>query len=548
MTPTNDKLTLNFPTDNMVMINIRGIGGEAEIYWKSNPNNKYYLKGRDDRLSITSPKKYYEHELVISSNSTIEEGIGFIFYVNYDIRSENSNFDKLIFDKTVNYIYTENELPLLYYGKPNYDMGENDFYDIFYSFNILENELEKQNTFYNDTPFEINVYITNQESILAMKRNPELGVVSKQNVRGIYDYSLRTGLVRVTKNDFVKSGIKNYEKPYLFIKIAKGAHMVNTYKRVALQMTAIRNKPEVPVSEMAYQFGSLQRGEKERRYRLRTDKSFKQMNIQFSCLEESLTIKMEDEEVNKKLKFIQKKYGKSFYSLETDKNRLYVILVVKRVNEKSNNQENFMFQYTHSNEAPKLYSIAKTKINYELKGSQGNYTYNLKVSPVENAKDCDINYIVKLGLKSANQTITKPFISPRSQRTMVVKEFYNPKAVKDNLEFSITEARRLYDYVQVIAQIKNKDTIEYLSYDIYNIARNTSTTPGKSPTNNGFVLVSIIVGVLLVGVVIALVVVIIAYQKKNQDLLEKVNQVSFQKEREGEGEVKDYENLLQGDN
>ena len=547
MTPTGDKLTLNFPNDNMAMVNIRGIGGEAEIYWKSNPNNKYYLKGRDDRLSITTPKKYYEHELIISSNSTIEEGIGFIFYVNYDIRSENSNFDKLIFDKTVNYIYTENELPLIYYGKPNYDMGEKDYYDIFYSFNILESTVEKQNTFYNETPFEINVYITNEESILAMKRNPELVVVAQQNVRGIYDYSLRTGLVRVTKSDFDKSGIKNYEKPYLFIKIAKGARMVDTYKRVALQMTAIRNKPEVPVSEMAYQFGSLQRGEKERRYRLRTDKSFKQMNLQFSCLEESLIIKMEDEEVNKKLKFIQKKYGKSFYSLETDQNKLYVILVVKRVNENSNNQENFMFQYSHSNENAKLYSIAKTRINYELKGSQGNYTYNLKVSPVENANNCDINYIVKLGLKSGNQTLTKPFISPRSQWTMVVKEFYNPKAVKDNVELSITEAKRLYDYVQVIAQIKNKDTIEYLSYDIYNIARNTSTKSGKSPTNNAFVLVSIIVGVLLIGVVVALVIVIITYQRKNQDLLEKVNQVSFQKEREGGeggGETKDFENLL----
>ena len=56
MIPNNEKFTLDFQSnsDKMVMVNLRGIGGKAEIHWASDEDNKYYLKGRDDRLSITS--------------------------------------------------------------------------------------------------------------------------------------------------------------------------------------------------------------------------------------------------------------------------------------------------------------------------------------------------------------------------------------------------------------------------------------------------------------------------------------------------------------
>ena len=56
MAVTHNPLYLNFPKDSMVMVNIRGMGGSAEIYWNTNSTQKYHLKGRDDRLSITSEK------------------------------------------------------------------------------------------------------------------------------------------------------------------------------------------------------------------------------------------------------------------------------------------------------------------------------------------------------------------------------------------------------------------------------------------------------------------------------------------------------------
>ena len=193
MAPSENKFTLSFPTNNMVMANIRGIGGEAELYWESNPDNKYYLKGRDDRISITSDKSYKDHKLIINSNGKINDLVGFIFYVNYDIRNDAFNFDKLIFDKSVRYIYTDNDLPLYYYGKLSHNFEENDYYDIFFQFDILENYYEKELTFYNDIPYSINAYIVKEQTVFDLKKNPQLTIQNQQAISGIYDYSLRTG-------------------------------------------------------------------------------------------------------------------------------------------------------------------------------------------------------------------------------------------------------------------------------------------------------------------------------------------------------------------
>ena len=52
--PESTSLSLSFPSNYMEMINIRSVAGSGELYWESNPENKYYLAGKDDRLSITS--------------------------------------------------------------------------------------------------------------------------------------------------------------------------------------------------------------------------------------------------------------------------------------------------------------------------------------------------------------------------------------------------------------------------------------------------------------------------------------------------------------
>jgi hypothetical protein len=55
--------------DYSVMVNLVCIGGSAELFWDFDPENKYYLKGRDDRLSITSDVSGKDQKLLIKSTS-----------------------------------------------------------------------------------------------------------------------------------------------------------------------------------------------------------------------------------------------------------------------------------------------------------------------------------------------------------------------------------------------------------------------------------------------------------------------------------------------
>ena len=169
--------------------------------------------------------------------------------------------------------------------------------------------------------------------------------------------------------------------------------------------------------------------------------------------------------------------------------------------------------------------------------------YTVTIIPVDQIKGADITYIVKIASTRMNSTISnKPFIAPRRERS-IVKEFYNPVSKDGKLEFSIQTLRRTPGYVQVIAQIQVVDKIDFLSYDLYEIKPEVPPEGGKSGSSNGpFIVVSIIIGVLLIIIVIVLVVVVITYQRKNKDLLEKVQSVSFQAERENNNN--DGDNLL----
>ena len=74
------------------MVNLVGVWGSAELYQNNDPSKKYYLKGRDDRLSIASYKTNNEHSLIVKTLDNIRDKSVFVFYLNYNIRVDGSNF------------------------------------------------------------------------------------------------------------------------------------------------------------------------------------------------------------------------------------------------------------------------------------------------------------------------------------------------------------------------------------------------------------------------------------------------------------------------
>ena len=538
MAVENRPIHLNFPKDSMVMVNIRGMGGSAEIYWSSNTTQKYHLKGRDDRLSITSEKPDKEHQLIVKATSNIQDGSGFVFYVSYNFRVSSLNFDSLVLDRSVNYVYSESDLPIIYYTNLNsLKMKSNDFFDIFLSFNKLENEVEKQLTYYENIPFDIKGYIVPETLIYEAKLSPDITIEGKTRISGVYDQALRSGFIRITKEDIIKSGITDSQKPYLFLKIEKSNNFkdIRKYKRISLETTAIQSSSNVSVSELSYQIGRLSNHQVEREYLLRTDTAYKYIILQFSSSLETLSVKIKENQFP--LELISDKFGKQIYliTMKEEKPKTITLVITRKDPTKTQNSY-FMFQYINSNLKNYRYSIKNTNIKVEQVSKGSNLAdYTVELTPVDNYKNYEsVNYIVRL--YRINNRPNKPDISIRNGANQNVKEFYSPKEQNGKIKLEITNSPQA-NYIQVIAQIKDKEAVEYLSYDLSQTLR----TGGSLMSSGKGIIILLVIGLLLFIIIIVLVIVIIVFNSKNKDLLDKVNKVSF-----AEGE-KDDDLLIKSD-
>jgi hypothetical protein len=554
----NSIFSLNFPKKNILMVSLRSIMGSAEIHWANDKNHTYYLKGRDDRLSLTNDKLGSNNKLLIKGTSNIQDEIGFVFYASYIIKSNINNVDPFVLYKSVNFVYTDSDFPItLYTPIKSLDSNSYDFYEVFFSFNILENEIKNEFEYYKDKPFLINGYITSEKNLNIIRDNPNLTVEEKNFKAGVYDHSLRTGVIRFPK-EFINSEIIKNENPYLILRLGKlSSSNKRIYKRISFETTTIQNNSKDTVSELSYQFGSLEKNETSRKFLLRADKSYNYMILQFSCAEDELSVKLKDLKLNT---ISDDYYGKKLYSVETKefKDKKSVTLEIERSKkDKINSTEYFMFQYTYSNSTDKVYTIKNTTIKVKAKEGEKESDYFLTFTPIENHEKYNITYIVKIGgfRKSKNDTLKIPkkeYISIQKEKSVVI-EFYNPKVSGEKLNLNLVKTSSLGSYIQVLAQINDKANVEYLSYKLCNLSNidnrqsrdeETKNKDGGSQSseekgflkewisNNTipFIIILSILGTILILVII-LVSIVCIYHKKTKDLVNNINKVSFQKEK-----------------
>ena len=561
----NEPVTLKFPSKLIEIINLRGIKGKAEIFWDYYPKNKYYLGGNEENiLSINSEKSDEENKLIITAKTNIKYGVGFFFIVEYDIRLDNHIFDKLILDKSVDYVYSNINFPISYYTKMNkYNLDYNDYYDIFLNFYYLEQEIKILKNYENDF-LEINACIVNEKTINLMKGNHQISLNNNNIIYGIYDQVLRIGFIKITRKFLDESNIKDFQKPHLLLIIKK--NNINLYKILSLKINIIKNKPDFPISELSYQFGSFDINEERRKYKLRIDKEFKYMIIQYSCEGNLFSIKIQGRE---DLTLINDKYGKKKYFIEIKNDETSFILVIERKYQLSNNNMAFfMFQYSHANIIKEDYSISNTTLDVHKIKKEKLTNYRVIFSPVDEYQKYQITYIIKFGgfREDINDTkINKQeneFISFQDEKT-IVKEYLNPNLENNYINLLITNISQFFSFIQVIAKIRNKEIVEYLSYKIFDISKlnyeicdnetynNTDNNNTKNEDNSDLepekeknrkknnkkskhkilkILLFIIGGVIIILLIIILIIVI--NNIKNKDLMNKVNKISFQKDRD----------------
>ena len=537
------KFYLNLPNDYMEMVNIICLGGEGKIYWDFDDSKIYNLKGRDDRLSITSNKSMQSHKLHIESIGDLNPNNAFVFIVEYNIRLDHVNFDLLNLEKSINYVYIENDFPITYYtplSKFNEKSQDiNDFYDIFFTFDKLESITEKKLTYYENQPFIIHGFIVKESIVYEARLTPEITPSEDNNtIIGFYDQALRTGLIRITQEQIKQSKIPQYERPYLYLSLNKADSFKDTrrYKRVSLETSVSYTNSKIIISEVSNQFGYLSSNQKEANYVLRNNNKYNYMFIEFSCMDDNLSIGIGQDN----LKSI-KSYGKTIYYIETKNLGEKINLFVKR-NQENKTEEYFLFRYYfEDNINEKKYSIYDTKPNVTERRYGNQSIFIVDVTPLKinnNASgEYNITYIVRLvAEKNLKPKKANLALKPVQQS---IKEFYDPK----NTTFEIMiEKPKEIKYIEVILQIKYKETLEYLSYEVadnFKIEyKNNTDTDGnhqKPKTNSGnsddksraALIACIVIGSILFIIVVVLIIVIIIFNNKNKDLLEKVNKVSF---------------------
>lgn len=518
-------IVLNFPTEYMEMVNIICVGGSGVIYWKDEEDKIYYLKGRDDRISITSSKSNNEHKLIFKGLDNIAVSEPFVVIVEYNIRGDYSNFDSLNLEKSVNYIYTNSDFPIVLYcplSAFNMESKDDDYYDIFFSYYNLETTEEKSLTYYESYSFIANGFIVKESIMYDAKLNPSLTPeVNSETIFGFYDPGMRSGLIRIKASRINKTD----EKLYLFLKLDKSDQFRNVrkYKSISLETTAFHKNSQSAVSELANQFGYLNINQTEAIYKLRNFKDKKYLNLEFSCEDDNINVYINNEIKNPN----KQQFGKKFYSLDPNTLTDMIDLKLARNGDKGKDSlQFFFFRYTFSdNEINSKYSISNTKIKVTQTFGETTSNYTIELTPIDNYTQYNVTYIVRLITDRA-----MPKSSHVSMRIGIqnVKEFYNPKPEGNTLKFQVTDAAYKTNYIQVVVQIREKEDVEYLSYDLQNNYKQTNPPSSNNDKKNTTLLVvGIVVGVVLVIIIVALVIVILIFNNKNKDLLEKVNKVSF---------------------
>ena len=536
-----DEMAFNFPENYMELVNIRCVGGSGEIYWDNNKNKKYYLKGRDDRLIITSSRSNKEHKLKMKSTGTWD--FDFVVIVKYNIRNNEANFDSLNLDKSVNFVYTESDFPVALYCPLNtLNKEKGDYYDIVFTFLEYDTSEESYSKSYETHPFLLYGFIVKESTINDAKLNPGTSPkINNETIEGIYDNAIRAGLIRINGEKLKISD----EKLFLYLKIDKKDEFRDKiFSMISFESTVFYKNSEVPVSEVSNQFGYLDEEQNEVYYILRNDKSKQKMNLEFSCEDNNTFIEIEDRLGDLEIDSYQK-YGKSYYYLSTELSEEYINLIIRRNRDKGNKQKlYFFFRYLFSDENnSRKYEINNTKIKViqtrrNRKDINANYT--IQLTPVSDYTLYDLTYIVRLMNDKKMPSNSNIVITPGDHK---VKEFYNPSPKEDSnliLEFNNTDSK--ISYIQVVVQIKEKEEVDLLSYDLENnftviFIEEEEETPNKNKDDDKDELIVIIIGAFLVVVAAVLVFLIFKFKKKNKDLLEKVNMVSFSEDRrDGENE------------
>ena len=528
-------IKLKFKTTKPILINIVSLYGSSKLYLQEENNVEYFIRGRDDRISLAIPRDDKEANLIVENRkyNTDESSIllnteddiqvempGIAFYLEYYLRSEYMNLDEIYLGKTSEIAYKKADFPLYYYSKiDNLDTDIN----IFFNFHDLELSSDKENIKYSPEDLIIRGSLVSQNTVYAMRTEGKSKIESDKKIEGKYDPALQAGCLFLSSET-----LKSFESkvnPTLYLSFEKKNNNVK-FNKIRLELTAFEKKSEMPVTEKIYQYGNLKKNELVT-YKLKVDNDTGDMRIQFASNSENVDYNINDKKDNKDAKYELKNKnttedrGKTFITFEKPKDLKYLYLHVYPKGDVNTKLNNYVFKYMNADKRDSffLYPINKNaKIKATLKGETLKVSFN-KIQK----SDVFVTYSLKVATKWDNSKDELNRTIAFTESVSAVAQVQNPSGSEITITMEGFSNKNI-DYLQVIAQIKDGPIIEYVAYEPTN---KIDIVEDDDDDDAALIAVIAIVGSVIAIIIVVLIVIIVIYNLKTKDLLKQVNKISF---------------------
>ena len=468
---SGDNLMLNFFSSSSLIINIVVLNGEAKIFWDNYPNEIYNLRGRGDRLSLTSGeninKKLIINPIKKSINNLSSLESGFIFYISYYTRNYKINVDKIPIGESIEIGYKKVELPINLYCKlENYNMD----YNIAITFKDINIDVNGE---FQNPPLNIYIFILKENTIYKLKENSDLSPLLDLGINAKYDIALGTSLISLSKNIIKDLNIE--DNPNIYLSIHENDNSTKKkYDKFIIGIKIHELNDTNFLSENVYHFEKY--SGKDTFYRLKINKKKPYIKCEISFNNEYLDFSINTEigRLNRTdiIKDSQKLGGKLILFIENPSNSDFLFLNIFRTDKNIYNQIflNYVFKYNNIESSDVFIKYKILNNNNELiidEGKEENIDIiKCTFNKIDVKKDkVNITYFLKV-IDNDN------YIREESLETISFTEspyyaVYSKNPIDNNGNITLIAKGNFNNifYLQVIAQIQEQDNnLIYLSY------------------------------------------------------------------------------------
>ena len=472
-----------FPNYNDFIINIETISGQGKIYFDKEKEKgvEYYLSGNGDRISLCSENNDNNNQNLYifknnqeSSKKNSLKFPGFIFYMNYALRNNKINFDEIPLGKTVKISYNNTDFPIYIYSLiDDLDKDINIFINLY---ELFENNFQ----FTDEIPYEIKSTLVKESLIIKYKSNLELLNKINFEFKGTYDPIINTGYVLIKKEKLTNIDINYNDKFFIIIKIEKNKNLLEIkFNKINLLASIFQYNSNIPISPNKYQYSKLSLLNNQTIYKLKTDKSNKYMRIYFSSNSNNILFQVNIRpEISKN--FIFNEFNKeiinglSFVTFDSEPEKYNFIYLIIYHNDKAKTKSeklnNYAFKYITSESIDnfKVNNLPNSKINLKTEENGDKFDYIFSLEPILEYQNFHISYYIKFVFKS-------DYIKGEYNNSIAITESksYIQYFNRDNIELKnykiilkVAKVNEIdYRYIQIMAKIKDKNNIEFASYE-----------------------------------------------------------------------------------